>query len=122
MPPEPTAAAARCCGCWPWLVLMWCGIALRVWGIRTLGGYFTYTVQTRAQQRVIASGSYRVLRHPSYTGLLPAVAGVGLIYANWLALLVIVAAVWAYRITVEEARCSTRSATATASTRRGVSG
>jgi protein-S-isoprenylcysteine O-methyltransferase Ste14 len=40
-----------------------------------------------SQQPVITSGPYRVLRHPSYTGLLLASIGVGLASANWVALI-----------------------------------
>jgi protein-S-isoprenylcysteine O-methyltransferase Ste14 len=90
---------------WCGLVLLWCGIALRVWSIRTLGAYFTYTVQTSADQPIITAGPYRLLRHPSYTGILLAVAGLGFVYANWLSVVVLVVAVFAglaYRITVEE--------------------
>jgi protein-S-isoprenylcysteine O-methyltransferase Ste14 len=54
---------------------------------------------------VVAKGPYRVLRHPSYTGLLLALAGVGLASANWvglagMALLPLTAILW--RIHVEE--------------------
>jgi protein-S-isoprenylcysteine O-methyltransferase Ste14 len=37
-------------------------------------------------QPVITAGPYRVLRHPSYTGLLLAFIGVGLAAANWISL------------------------------------
>jgi protein-S-isoprenylcysteine O-methyltransferase Ste14 len=66
------------------------GIALRVWSIVTLGRYFTYVVGVQAGQRVIEDGPYRLLRHPSYTGLLVAFAGTGLLLDNWLALALIV--------------------------------
>ena len=35
------------------LLLLWCGIAIRWWSIRALGDYFTYTVQTSSDQRVV---------------------------------------------------------------------
>jgi protein-S-isoprenylcysteine O-methyltransferase Ste14 len=52
------------------LCVVWAGIGLRWWCFRTLGRYFTFTVMTSANQPVIATGPYRVLRHPSYTGIL----------------------------------------------------
>lgn len=52
------------------LVLFWGGIALRLWSFRTLGRYFTLTVQTSRDQPVMTAGPYRVIRHPSYAGLL----------------------------------------------------
>ena len=44
------------------------GVALRVWAVRTLGQYFTYIVHVSADQAVVQTGPYRLLRHPSYTG------------------------------------------------------
>jgi protein-S-isoprenylcysteine O-methyltransferase Ste14 len=94
---------------WPVVVgfaVLVAGIALRVWSIQTLGRYFTYVVSVQAGQRVIEDGPYRLLRHPSYTGLLLAFGGTGLLLDNWLALALIVliplAAVLA-RIRAEEA-------------------
>ncbi|HLJ69206.1 MAG TPA: isoprenylcysteine carboxylmethyltransferase family protein [Chloroflexota bacterium] len=88
------------------LVLLWTGIGLRWWSIRTLGRYFTFDVMTSADQPVITSGPYRVMRHPSYTGLLLIFGGIGVMLANWLSLaLLIVFSLLGliYRIHVEEA-------------------
>ena len=60
------------------VLLLWGGVALRLWSFRTLGRYFTFTVQTSADQPVITDGPYRVVRHPSYAGILLAVMGIGL--------------------------------------------
>ena len=82
----PTAVVA-----WIGLCLLWCGIALRLWSFRTLGRYFTFTVQTSSDQPVITAGPYRVIRHPSYAGILLAVVGLGLLIGNWLSLVVLTA-------------------------------
>jgi protein-S-isoprenylcysteine O-methyltransferase Ste14 len=85
--------------------LLWAGVALRLWSFHTLGRYFTLAVQTSSDQPVIADGPYRVLRHPSYTGLLLAIVGVGFLIGNWVAvtgLAVSAACGLAYRIRVEE--------------------
>jgi protein-S-isoprenylcysteine O-methyltransferase Ste14 len=66
------------------LAIAWAGIGLRFWSFRTLGRYFTFTVQTSADQPVIATGPYRFVRHPSYTGIMLALIGVGTTYGNWL--------------------------------------
>jgi len=90
---------------WVGVVLLWAGIALRQWSFRTLGRYFTFTIETSSDQPVIATGPYRVVRHPSYTGLLAVQLGIGLLLANWLALLIVAVASTAamvYRIGVEE--------------------
>jgi protein-S-isoprenylcysteine O-methyltransferase Ste14 len=90
---------------WVALVCLWCGIALRFWSFRTLGRYFTFTVQTSEDQPVIDSGPYKVIRHPSYAGALLAIAGVALLFGNWWSfagLMVPVVAGFVYRIVVEE--------------------
>jgi protein-S-isoprenylcysteine O-methyltransferase Ste14 len=60
------------------------GIWLRAVAVITLGRFFTYTVKVDEEQPVIATGPYRLIRHPSYTGLLMASLGVGLALDNWL--------------------------------------
>jgi protein-S-isoprenylcysteine O-methyltransferase Ste14 len=90
---------------WIGLGILWCGIALRLWSFRTLGRYFTFTVQTSGDQPVITGGPYRLIRHPGYAGLLVAVIGFGLVIRNYLSLISLTAAVacgLVYRIQVEE--------------------
>ncbi|MEA5363107.1 isoprenylcysteine carboxylmethyltransferase family protein [Amycolatopsis sp., V23-08] len=73
-------------GTWPCtlgIVLGWLGLLLRWWSFASLGRYFTVTVRTSADQPVVDHGPYRVLRHPSYTGLLLVFAGGGLVVGNW---------------------------------------
>lgn len=81
------------------------GIGLRFYAIHTLGKYFTVTVRTHQAQRVIETGPYRLVRHPSYSASLLTFAGMCLALANWLVLVAIVFPVmgFAYRIRVEEA-------------------
>ncbi|MEP6648488.1 MAG: isoprenylcysteine carboxylmethyltransferase family protein [Lapillicoccus sp.] len=90
---------------WCGLVLLWAAMALRQWSFRTLGRYFTFTVQTSADQPVVTTGPYRYVRHPAYAALLVATLAGGLYVGNWLSLVALVVAVTvglAYRITVEE--------------------
>jgi len=54
------------------------GMALRIWSIATLGRYFTYVVKVSADQAVVETGPYRLIRHPSYTGGLLTGIGIGL--------------------------------------------
>jgi protein-S-isoprenylcysteine O-methyltransferase Ste14 len=90
---------------WIGLVLFWGGISLRLWSFRTLGRYFTFTVQTSSDQPVITDGPYRVIRHPSYAGLLLVIMAVGLFIGNWWSLVgltVAMAGGLVFRIRVEE--------------------
>jgi protein-S-isoprenylcysteine O-methyltransferase Ste14 len=87
------------------MVVLLAGIGLRAWSFRTLGQYFTFTVKVSPDQTVVSSGPYRLLRHPSYTGLMLITAGIGLASANWLALAVTTMmwlAMILWRIRIEE--------------------
>jgi protein-S-isoprenylcysteine O-methyltransferase Ste14 len=64
-------------------IIGWLGLLLRWWSFAALGEYFTTVVKISADQVVIERGPYRVLRHPSYTGLLAAFLGAGLMLGNW---------------------------------------
>ena len=46
------------------------GLVLRIWSYLKLGTFFTADVQYQEGQKVITTGPYRFLRHPSYTGAL----------------------------------------------------
>src|SRR5262249_54659966 len=68
------------------VVVVWLGLAIRVWAVATLGRAFRTTVEVDADQPVVDSGPYRWVRHPSYTGLLLITAGAGLASGSWLRL------------------------------------
>jgi protein-S-isoprenylcysteine O-methyltransferase Ste14 len=91
---------------WLGILLMYAGIALRLYAITVLGAFFTLTVAVAPEQTVIETGSYRLIRHPSYTGFLITLLGFGLsLTNNWLSLLVIMGCAllgFSYRIHVEE--------------------
>ncbi len=87
-------------------IVMWTGLVVRIWAIVVLGQSFRTTVEVDTGQRVVDRGPYRWVRHPSYTGILLLMAGLGLVYGNWPALavlLVLPTGVLIYRIFVEEA-------------------
>jgi protein-S-isoprenylcysteine O-methyltransferase Ste14 len=88
------------------LIVMWLGLAIRVWAVAALGSAFRTTVEVDPDQGIVSSGPYRWVRHPSYTGLLLIMVGLGLAAGNWLALASCVAlplAAVVRRIHVEEA-------------------
>jgi protein-S-isoprenylcysteine O-methyltransferase Ste14 len=81
------------------------GSLLRRYCWRTLGEYFTGEVNAQPDQRVISTGPYRLVRHPSYTAGILMFVGVGLSLGSWvsLALLTIsTIATYSYRVRVEE--------------------
>jgi protein-S-isoprenylcysteine O-methyltransferase Ste14 len=63
---------------WLGILLIYAGIALRFYAITVLGAFFTTTVAVASEQTVIETGPYRLIRHPSYTGLLMILLGLGL--------------------------------------------
>jgi protein-S-isoprenylcysteine O-methyltransferase Ste14 len=90
---------------WLGILLIYAGMALRLYAIIVLGAFFTTTVAIADEQTVIEAGPYRLIRHPSYTGLLITLLGFGLSLTNWLSLLVIMGCALlglSYRIHVEE--------------------
>jgi protein-S-isoprenylcysteine O-methyltransferase len=81
------------------------GMSLRWYAIIYLGRFFTVNVAIAADHRLIDTGPYRCVRHPSYTGALAAFLGLGLCLCNWLSLACAViptTGVFLWRIRVEE--------------------
>ncbi|WP_394743395.1 methyltransferase family protein [Natronococcus roseus] len=97
--PAPTAAF------WlgPGTILL--GVIVRRSAVRTLGDGFAIEVTVEEDDKVIESGPYRWVRHPSYTGALLSLVGAGITLGNWLSIAATVLAGLAgygYRIRVEE--------------------
>jgi protein-S-isoprenylcysteine O-methyltransferase len=72
---------------------------------RILGRYFTVDVSISAEHKLIDSGPYRHIRHPTYTGALLAFLGLGLCFGNWLSILFLtlpIIAAFLWRIRIEE--------------------
>jgi protein-S-isoprenylcysteine O-methyltransferase Ste14 len=96
--PAPVAFAAG-------IAMFLGGFGMRRWSEMTLGRYFTFTVMTSADQPVITTGPYRIVRHPGYTGVLLVVIGAGVVSGNWVGLAgwtLLVLLPLLYRIRVEE--------------------
>ena len=90
---------------WVGIALMLIGVALRSWAVRTLGSYFLPVVAVRADQQVVRHGPYQLIRHPTYSGALLTLLGLGLALTNWAALVALLGcalAGLAYRVRVEE--------------------
>jgi protein-S-isoprenylcysteine O-methyltransferase len=68
------------------LVFLCSGLALRWVAIVSLGRFFTVDLAIHDGHVLVDRGVYRHLRHPSYTGLLVAFAGLGIFFGNWISL------------------------------------
>jgi protein-S-isoprenylcysteine O-methyltransferase len=81
------------------------GLLLRFYSIIYLGRLFTPNVAIARDHRLIDSGPYRFIRHPTYTGFLMIVLGLGLSFANVASLLILFVPVLCcllWRIHIEE--------------------
>ena len=81
------------------------GLGLRWWAIITLGRFFTVDVQIAKDHHVVERGPFRVVRHPSYTGVLLAFVGFAVSLGNWAAMLVMLVPIFVAflrRMKVEE--------------------
>ena len=91
------------------VVLFGAGLGLRWWAIVTLGRFFTVDVTIEKDHELVERGPFRVVRHPSYTGVLLAFVGFTLALRNWAALLVVLVPIlfaFIHRMNVEEAALS----------------
>jgi protein-S-isoprenylcysteine O-methyltransferase Ste14 len=91
---------------WVGIAVLCLGLLLRYWSIQVLGRYFRTTVEIEKGQKLIQSGPYKLIRHPSYSGIFLFCIGYGLIAQNWLSLAIVVslpAIALLYRIRIEEA-------------------
>ncbi len=82
------------------------GLLVRWTAILSLGKAFSVNVAIRDAQALYQSGLYRLVRHPSYSGMLICFVAIALSVRDWVAALVVLAPTTAallYRIHVEEA-------------------
>lgn len=72
------------------LGLLAAGAAFRLSAMAKLGRLFTFRVSIQAGHHVVRCGPYRLVRHPSYTGLLVVCLGLGVALESWLSLLTLI--------------------------------
>jgi len=90
---------------YPGIFLMLLGVLVRQWAIAVLGRFFSLTVRVAEDHRVVEQGPYRLVRHPSYTGVLITFIGLALAVQSAGALLVLLGVFsisYGYRMIVEE--------------------
>lgn len=87
------------------MALVVSGFVIRIFSIRTLKQYFTYSVGKVENHKIIETGLYKFIRHPGYLGQLMIFIGMSISISNWLSVLAMVIPVIAgylYRMQVEE--------------------
>ena len=85
--------------------LMFLGVLVRQYAIAILGRFFSLSVQIAEDHKIVDKGPYRLVRHPSYTGVLITSIGLGLAVQSLGALLVLLlffGISFGYRMYVEE--------------------
>jgi protein-S-isoprenylcysteine O-methyltransferase Ste14 len=88
------------------VIVLSAGLVIRWTAILSLGKAFSANVAIRETQTLYRSGLYRLVRHPSYSGLVLVFVAIALHNRNWLAAAVVTlptTAALLYRIHVEEA-------------------
>jgi protein-S-isoprenylcysteine O-methyltransferase len=88
---------------------MFAGLLLRWWSVIHLGRFFTVDVAVAADHRIVDSGPYKWIRHPSYTGALTVIAGMALCFGNLVSALVLLVpfgTLMLRRMRIEEAALS----------------
>src|SRR5262245_44068308 len=72
---------------WAGVALFAAGGALRLWPVFVLGDRFSGLVAIQPGHALVTGGIYRVIRHPSYLGLLISSLGWGLAFHTWVGVL-----------------------------------
>jgi protein-S-isoprenylcysteine O-methyltransferase len=68
------------------LILLFMGIIIRWMSINTLKKYFTANLTIQEDHKLITTGIYKTIRHPSYLGGLLCFAGFGIALDNYISL------------------------------------
>lgn len=81
------------------------GLIIRWVAIIKLGKFFTVDVSVHKDQKLITTGLYKYVRHPSYLGSLMSFFGLGIALTNYFSVAIITiltTSAFAYRIVIEE--------------------
>lgn len=87
------------------IILIAAGLVIRLWSVVALGRFFQYQIEIQTGHRVVTTGPYRYVRHPSYTGMTLVMLGFAFASGDVLSLpagLILTGAGLAVRIRAEE--------------------
>ena len=89
---------------YPGITLMVLGMAISQWAVVVLGSFYAGTVRIMADQKVVDTGPYRLIRHTVYAGLILVALGLGLALQSWAAVILVLVGVSTFgpRIFFEE--------------------
>jgi protein-S-isoprenylcysteine O-methyltransferase Ste14 len=74
---------------WVGGLLIFLGLAVSIWGARSLGRSLTPGTEPLSNAALVTSGAYAHVRHPIYTGLVLLLAGYTLAWSNWTLALIV---------------------------------
>lgn len=86
-------------------ILIVAGAVLRRYCFYALGTSFTGVVTVKQDQRIVESGLYRLVRHPSYTAAFMMFTGLGLALGSWISVAILFLAhcyLYGRRVVAEE--------------------
>jgi protein-S-isoprenylcysteine O-methyltransferase Ste14 len=72
------------------------GLAIAIWGVRSLGRSLTPGTEPLPRAQLVTSGAYAHIRHPIYGGLVLGLAGYTLAWSNWTLALLVGLLTWVY--------------------------
>jgi protein-S-isoprenylcysteine O-methyltransferase Ste14 len=81
------------------------GLIIRWIAILSLNRSFRVKVTVAENQKLLTTGIYRCIRHPSYSGSLLSFLGLALVFNNWITIVVLFLPIFLaflYRIRIEE--------------------
>ena len=87
------------------LTLIVLGLIIRWIAILKLKSMFTVDVSIQQDHKIVKSGLYKTIRHPSYLGSLLSFLGLGIALVNWISLILIILPIFIafnYRMKIEE--------------------
>lgn len=87
------------------LIISAIGLAIRIFSIKTLNRYFTYSVTKVANQEIVEKGLYKTIRHPGYLGQIIIFTGISISLSNWVSIILMLISImigYINRINVEE--------------------
>jgi protein-S-isoprenylcysteine O-methyltransferase Ste14 len=81
---------------WLGAPLVAAGLAMAVWGVRSLGRSLTPGTEPLPGAPLVTSGAYARSRHPIYLGIVLMLAGYTLAWSNWTLALLVGLLAWGY--------------------------